>query len=52
MLRVDGIEMSRQMLKDIRTRWSDDTARATVDLTLLRAGKVWEISVPVARPFN
>jgi S1-C subfamily serine protease len=51
-LSVDGIEISRQMLKDIRARWSDDTARGTVDLTLLRAGKVWEISVPVARPFN
>jgi S1-C subfamily serine protease len=52
LLSVDGIEVSRQMLKDIRGRWNDDAARGTVQLTLLRGGKVWEISVPVARPFN
>lgn len=51
-LSVDGIEVSRQMLKDIRARWSEDTARGTVELSLLRGGKVWQISVPVARPFN
>jgi hypothetical protein len=40
------------MLKDIRARWSENGSRGTAELKVLRAGKVWDIDVPVSRPFD
>ena len=51
-LAVDGIDVSSSMLKDIRTRWSENGSRGTAELKVLRGGKVWDIDVPVSRPFD
>ena len=51
-LAVDGIEVSGSMLKDIRARWNEDTARGTAELKVLRGGTVWDVNVPVNRPFD
>ncbi len=51
-LAVDGIAVSRSMLKDIRAQWSEGTSRGTAQLKILRGGKVWDIDVPVSRPFD
>ena len=51
-LAVDGTEVSRSLLKDIRTRWAEGTTRGTAELKVLRGGKVWDINVPVSRPFD
>ncbi len=54
-LAVEDIEVSSTMLKDIRVRWSEQgeqRAGGTAKLKVLRGGQVWEIDVPVSRPFN
>lgn len=51
-LAVDGTEVSRSMLSDIRARWAEGTTRGTAELRVLRDGKVRDINVPVSRPFN
>lgn len=51
-LAVDGTEVSPRMLKDIRASWAEGTSRGTAELKVLRGGKVWDINVPVSRPFD
>lgn len=51
-LAVDGTEVSRSMLRDIRARRSEGATRGTAELKILRGGKTWDIDVPINRPFD
>ncbi len=48
-LAVNGVEISAGMMREIRARWADADAPQMAKLRILRAGKVWEIDVPVNR---
>ncbi len=50
-LAVDGIEVSPNMLNDIRAKWSEGSSRGTAQLTVLRGGRVWEVDVPIGKPY-
>ncbi len=51
-LAVNGKEISSRMLDDIRARWRERTTAGTAELRVLRGGQVWDIDVPVNRPFD
>ncbi len=49
-LAVDGIEVSPTMLAEIRARWASGS-EGTAKLSVLRGGKVWDIDIPIGKPY-
>ena len=50
-LSVDGIKVSPTMLEEIRARWAGDTDVGTAKLSVLRGGRIWEVDIPVGKPY-
>lgn len=50
-LAVDDVEVSPSMITEIRARWASGSSKGTARLKVLRGGKVWEIDIPVGKPY-
>lgn len=50
-LAVDDVEVSPSMLNEIRARWANGSDKGTAKLKVLRGGKVWEVDIPVGKPY-
>lgn len=50
-LAVDGIKVSPTMLAEIRARWASGSSEGTAKLSVLRGGKVWDVDIPIGKPY-